>query len=454
MLWSAQDLTAATGAAPRAAFDASGVSIDSRSVQAGDLFVALSAERDGHQFVADALAKGAAGALIRRGTLQLPPDAPVIEIDDPLASLGDLAAFARARFTGKLVAVTGSVGKTSTKEMLRSALGAAGRVHAADASFNNHIGVPLTLARMPADADYAVIEIGMNHPGEIAPLAVLARPHVAIITNIASAHIGGMGSLAAIAREKSAIFSGLEAGGTAVISLDTAEYQILEQTAIAAGARLLRIGEGGEAELLSKALDHDGSDLFVRVLNQQISLRLGAPGRHMALNAVAVLAAVAGLGVEPSRAASTLANFSAVAGRGVRRPILGGKALLLDESYNASTISVRATLALLDLHPADRRIAVLGDMREMGEHGPSEHASLAADVRLHSDLLFTCGPLMKHLYDAVATAMTAIHAEDSAHVAPLVATAIRPGDVVLVKGSLGSKMRLVVDALIALPEAA
>jgi len=453
MLWSSSDLALATGTPLRVPFAASGISIDSRSLQPGDLFVALTAARDGHEFVADALAKGAAGALIRRGALDLPKDAPVIEVGDPLAGLCDLAAFARARFQGRVVAVTGSVGKTSTKEMLRIALGSQGRVHIAVASFNNHIGVPLTLARMPPEADYAVIEIGMNHPGEIAPLAALARPHVALITNIATAHVGEMGSVAAIAQEKSAIFGGLMPEGAAVIPVGTAEYKILEQAAHQAGARLIRVGEGFDAELLSKALDHDGSDLFVRVLGQQIFLRLGAPGRHMAENAVMVLAAIAALGVDPARAAPALAYFTAVAGRGVRRPILGGKALLLDESYNASTLSVRATLGLLDLHHAQRRIAVLGDMREMGEFGPSEHASLAEDVVAHADLLFTCGPLMGHLHDAVPASVAAMHAEDAERLAPLVAGAIRPGDVVLVKGSYGSNMRLVVDALTALPEA-
>jgi len=447
MLWTPQDLAAATGAAPRVPFAASGISIDSRSVRPGDLFVALQDVRDGHDFVADALAKGAAGALIRNGALDLPADAAVIEVADPLTSLTDLAKFARARFTGKLVAITGSVGKTTTKEMLRTALGAAGKVHAAAASFNNHIGVPLTLALLPPDADFAVIEIGMNHPGEITPLAVLARPHVALITNIGSAHIGHMGSLAAIAAEKAAIFGGLVQNGTAIIPLQTAEYPILEAAALASGAGIIRAGEGGEAELLSKALDQDGSDLFVRIGERQISLRLGAAGRHMATNAVAVLAAAGALGADIAQAAAALAHFTPAAGRGARLAILGGTATVLDESYNASTLSVRAALALLDLSPAERRIAVLGDMREMGEHAAAEHQSLAPDVEEHADMLFTCGPLMRHLHDAVPARIATAHTETSAELAPMVARAIKPGDLVLVKGSFGSKMRLVVETL-------
>jgi len=462
MLWTAADLALATGGTARVPFAASGVSIDSRTLQPGDLFVALTDARDGHEFVADALARGAAGALIRRGALNLPPDAPVLEVADPLASLRDLARFARARFTGRVVAVTGSVGKTTTKEMLRAVLGGLGRVHAADASFNNHIGVPLTLARMPPEADYAVIEIGMNHPGEIAPLAGLAQPNVAIVTNVAAAHIGHMGSLEAIAREKSAIFQGLRPGGAAVLGLRSQADLIVERAAHDATENVWLAVEGGRVETLSSSLDPDGSDLFVRVNDQEFALRLGAPGLHMAENALKVLAAVAALGGDPALAAQGLADFSAAAGRGVRRSILGGKALLLDESYNASTLSVRATLALLDLVHAERRIAVLGDMREMGEFGPSEHASLAADVRQHADLLFTCGPLMGHLHEAVLSApsrdsvpasVAVMHAEDAEHLAPLVASAIRPGDAVLVKGSFGSRMRLVVDALTALPEA-
>jgi UDP-N-acetylmuramoyl-tripeptide--D-alanyl-D-alanine ligase len=390
------------------------------------------------------LAKGAAGALVARG--RLAPDPRLIEADDTLAALSALARFARARFTGKLVAVTGSVGKTSTKEMLRAALSACGRVHAADASFNNHIGVPLTLARMPADADFAVIEIGMNHPGEIAPLARLARPHVALITNVAPAHIGHMGSLLAIAHEKAAIFSGLEPDGAAVVNDATAHLDVL--TAASHPHRLIQIGQDAAITHAEYAADH--SDLTVRIGAQTLPLRLQAPGRHMADNAVMVLAAAQALGADPERAAEGLSGFRPGGGRGAQRPILSHQAVLLDESYNASTISVRAALALLALIPATRRIAVLGDMREMGEFGPAEHASLAPDVIRHADLLFTCGPLMGHLHRSVPAPRSVLHAEDAATLAPLVAAAIRPGDAVLVKGSLGSNMRLVVEALLKL----
>ncbi len=441
MLWTSSDLAAALGT--KVGFAAGGVSIDTRSLQPGDLFVALTDQRDGHEFVQAALNKGASGALIRKGALDLPPGAPVIKVDDTLKALGELARFARQRFTGKLVAVTGSVGKTSTKEMLRAALSAGAVVHAADASFNNHIGVPLTLARMPAGADYAVIEIGMNHPGEIAPLAQLSRPDVALITNVAAAHIGHMGSINAIAAEKAAIFTGLAKGGTAVIDLDAAHADVL--LAAAQNAHILRIGQ--DAELLSAQLGADGSDLVVRLGAHTIELHLAAPGAHMARNAVMVLAACQALGADPARAALGLAQFAPGSGRGARQRILGGSAVLLDESYNASSLSIRAALALLALIPARRHIAVLGDMLEMGDFGPAEHAGLAPDVMKHATLLFTCGPLMRHLHQSVPTSLAVTHAEDAAHLAPLVAAAIRPGDAILVKGSLGSNMRLVVKAL-------
>jgi UDP-N-acetylmuramoyl-tripeptide--D-alanyl-D-alanine ligase len=445
MLWTAPDLAAALNT--NVNFAASGVSIDTRSLQPGDLFVALADQRDGHEFVQAALDKGASGALIRQGALDLPPGTPVIEVDDTLEALRALARFARQRFTGKLVAVTGSVGKTSTKEMLRTALSTCGTVHAADASFNNHIGVPLTLARMPAGADYAVIEIGMNHPGEITPLAQLSRPDVALITNVAAAHIGHMGSLAAIADEKAAIFTGLAKNGTAVIDLATPYFDRLIAAANTAGADIIKAGTGQDAELMAAQLSAEGSDLVVRLGHQKLELHLAAAGAHMAQNAVMVLAACGALGADPAQAAVGLAQFAPGSGRGARKPILGGSAVLLDESYNASSLSIRAALALLALIPARRHIAVLGDMLETGDFGPAEHAGLAPDVMKYATLLFTCGPLMRHLHQSVPASLAVMHAEDAAHLAPLVAAAIRPGDAVLVKGSLGSNMRLVVEVL-------
>jgi UDP-N-acetylmuramoyl-tripeptide--D-alanyl-D-alanine ligase len=450
-LWTADDLAAAAGGVMLRLFGADGVSIDTRTVAAGDLFVALHGEnRDGHLFVAAALAAGAAGALVDRDLSDLAVDAPLLRVDDTLAGLTAIGATARARFTGRLVAVTGSVGKTTTKEMLRRILAAAGPTHAAVASYNNHWGVPLTLARMPRDAIFCVAEIGMNHPGEIAPLARLARPHVAVITTIASSHVAHMGSIEAIAAEKATLFSGLMADGTAVLPADSPHLAILMEAAVS--ARILRFGRAAaaEAKLLDASSDADGVNVSMTLEGVPLRFRLAAPGDHMAMNAVAAIAAAVAMGVEPHHASAALDGFSAIAGRGARRVLSlpGGEALLLDESYNASAAAaIRAALAVLGLQPATRRIAVLGDMLELGAASAVEHESLAPDVVAHADLLYACGPEMRRLFDAVPASMQAAYAASSADLASHVAAALRPGDAVLVKGSLGSRMAKIIAAL-------
>ncbi len=444
-LWSAEDLNAATGVV--ADFAASGVSIDSRSVIPGDLFVALVGENgDGHAHVAAALAAGAAGAMVHRVIPDIDPK-HLLVVTDTLEGLRALACFARVRFTGRLVAVTGSVGKTTTKEMLRTLLATQGAVHAAAASYNNHWGVPLTLARLPADAISCVIEIGMNHAGEIAPLAAMAQPHVGVITSIDRAHIGNMGSLAAIAEEKAELLRALPENGIAILPAESPFLPILR--AACGQRRFVTFGTGGEASLHICREDADGSDIMVNLPNWQGTCRIGAPGRHMAINALAALAAMQALGFAPEEGAAALAGFHAVVGRGaLRRLVLqGGEALLLDESYNASSVAVRAALAVLRLQPARRRLVVLGDMLELGADGPAEHIGLAGDVSATADMLFACGPLMRLLYDAVRPTLHGAHANDSAALAPIVARAARPGDVILVKGSLGSQMRRVIAAL-------
>ncbi len=446
-LWTAAALQAGTGGTFRRPFAATGVSIDSRTLQPGDLFVALQGDADGHAFVADALARGAAGAMVHRTDPRkwlrhfagLPDDAPLLVVDDTLAGLHALGRAGRARFTGKMLAVTGSVGKTTTKEMLRAALSAFGPTHAAEASYNNHWGVPLTLARLPADAVFCVAEIGMNHAGEIAPLARLAAPHVAIVTAVASAHIGHLGSLEAIADEKASILQGLEPGGIAVLPGDSAFFTRMAE---AAPGRVITFGqaEGLDAHLMQAA------PVQASILGQHVEFPLTARGEHMALNAVAGLAACAALGLDVAVAAAALATFKPIAGRGQQRPIRGGDIILLDESYNASSASVRAALGVLAALPG-RRVAVLGDMLELGKFGPAEHAGLARDVASSADLLYACGPLMRHLFDSVPDRHRGAHVRDSTALAPLVAAAVRPGDAVLVKGSLGSRMLLVVAAL-------
>ncbi len=452
-LWNSLDLVEATGGVMRTGFAASGVSIDTRTLRPGDLFVALGGEaRNGHAFVADALLRGAGGALVAWVPEGVAADAPLLVVDDTLAGLHRLGGFARSRFAGRLVAVTGSVGKTTTKEMLRCILAEQGETHAAEASYNNHWGVPLTLARLPAGAAYGVIEIGMNHPGEIAPLARLARPHVAVVTTVEKTHIGHLGSLEAIADEKASIRDGLESGGMLVLPGDS---PLLGRLRARAGrVRALTFGSAPDADacLLEAAADAEGTDVTAAILGRELHFRLPAPGRHMAMNATAALLAAAALGADAARGAAALARFTPVAGRGSRRLVRVpcGKALLLDESYNASAASVRAALAVLALQPAARRVAVLGDMLELGAAGPEEHASLAPDVARGADLLLTCGTLMRGLHDAVPPALRGGHADEAAALGKLVAASLRPGDAVLVKGSLGSRMKLVVQAIDAL----
>ena len=452
-LWSPADLTQATGAV--AGFAATGVSIDSRSLQPGELFVALVGENgDGHAHVAAALAAGAAGALVHRVPDGLAGDPRLLLVGDTLDGLTALGRYARARFAGRVVAVTGSVGKTTTKEMLRAMLAAFGPTHAAVASYNNHWGVPLTLTRMPADAAFAVIEIGMNHAGEIRPLALLARPHVAVVTSIERTHIGHLGSIEAIADEKFSVRAGLESGGVCVVPGDSPWLARLPDGA----GRITRFGESADcdARLIDAASTADSNDVTAQVGAVRVRFRMAAPGRHMAMNAVAALAAAHALGLDVRQAAAALTGFAAVGGRGARRRISvpGGEATLLDESYNASAVSVRAALAVLALQPANRRIAVLGDMLELGAEAEREHIGLAPAVASSADVLFTCGAMMRVLHESVPACIRGVHADDSAALAPAVAAALRPGDAVLVKGSLGSRMKHVVQAIEKLAEAA
>jgi UDP-N-acetylmuramoyl-tripeptide--D-alanyl-D-alanine ligase len=448
-LWSAADMLAATAGMFRSPFSANGVSIDSRTVREGQLFIALVGENgDGHAHVAGALARGAAGAMVHDLPANIPDDAKLLMVRDTFQGLQDLARFARARFTGRLVAVTGSVGKTTTKEMLRTILVAQAKTWAAEASHNNHWGVPLTLARLPPAHRYCVAEIGMNHAGEIAPLTTLARPHVAIVTNVTAAHIGHLGSLDAIADEKASIAQGLEPGGILLLPADSPHYA---RMAASTPHRVETFGTAAHADhsLLSAQCDADGTDMVVSIAGTEIAFRLAAPGMHMAINAVAALAASHILGADVAQGATALAEFIPGAGRGLRRTIelAHGTALLLDESYNASGASVRAALSLLSLVPAHRRIVVLGDMLELGEAGPAEHTALAPAAASSADLIFTCGPLMRGLYDAIPPAQRGAHTPDSASLAPLVRSTLRDGDAILVKGSLGSRMKAIVDAI-------
>ena len=452
-LWTSAELRAATNGVLAAECVVKGVSIDSRSIAPGDVFIALRDQRDGHDFVADALARGAMAAMVDHAPQGAVDTAKLLMVGDTLAGLTALGAAGRARAMARVVGVTGSVGKTTTKEMLRVALGAFGATHASAASHNNHWGVPLTLARLPRDAAFAVIEMGMNNRGEIAPLSRLAQPQIGIITSIGTAHIGLLGSQAAIAAEKGDIIAGIAPGGTAILPADSSFAAELVARARDAGLAVLTHGEaaGANARLLSYQASPEGGMAEIALAGQHIALRLTTPGRHVALNACAVLAAVQALGLSPEKGAEALASFTAGAGRGALRRIrvAGGEALLIDDSYNASVASVRAGLAVLAAQPAKRRIFAFGDMLELGAEGPAQHAALAPDAAQNSDLVFCCGPLSKYLFDALPAHQRGGHFPDSAALAPALRAALQPGDAVLVKGSLGSRMSLVIAALLA-----
>ena len=456
VLWTQDTLREATGGHAGGPIAAHGVSIDTRSLRPGDLFVALVGENgDGHAHVASALERGAAAAMVHDAAG--PQHEPrLLRVADTRAGLSDLGRFARTRFAGRVVAVTGSVGKTTTKEMLRVALSALGPTHAASASHNNHWGVPLTLSRLDPTAAFCVVEIGMNHAGEIAPLAGLARPDVAVVTSIAASHIGHMGSLAAIAREKAQLIRSLRPGGVAVVPDDAVGADEIAARARDAGAALVRFGVGPDAEarITALSLDAAGSSFEAVVGGRPLAVRLAAPGRHMAMNALACLAAVHALvgdnasGGDVAVAAAALSGFRPGDGRGALRPLLGGTASLLDESYNASGASVRAALDVLRLMPG-RHVVVLGDMLELGDFARDEHLSLAPFVEAAADVVYCCGDMMMLLYHSLPRHLQGACELESGAIAPIVAASLRPGDVVLVKGSYGSRMRDVVSALTA-----
>jgi UDP-N-acetylmuramoyl-tripeptide--D-alanyl-D-alanine ligase len=460
VLWTVEGMAAAIGAEREGALPLSvpGISIDSRTLAPGDAFFAIQGDhRDGHDFVAAALASkaGLAVAAADRRS-ELPQDVPLLVVPDVLAALRALAAAARARLQGKVIGVTGSVGKTGTKEALRLALSQDGETHASAASYNNHWGVPLSLARCPASARYAVLEMGMNHAGEIEPLSRLARPHVAIITTVAPVHLEFFGSLAKIAYAKAEIFLGLEAGGAAVINRDNSQFAHLKRRAKQAGvARIVSFGEHEQADarLIKCALHPGCSAVQADILGTELTYKIGAPGRHLVHNSLAVLAAAVLVGADLALAALALADFKPASGRGAAFEIdlPGGPATVIDESYNANPASMAAALALLGQRPVGargRRIAVLGDMLELGPRGRALHRGLLAPVDANAiDLVFCCGPLMRALWRALPASRRGGYAEDSAALEPQVLSAVGAGDVVMVKGSLGSRMAPIVKAL-------
>ncbi|RAZ88155.1 UDP-N-acetylmuramoylalanyl-D-glutamyl-2,6-diaminopimelate--D-alanyl-D-alanine ligase [Mesorhizobium hawassense] len=437
-----------------------GISIDSRSLEPGNAFFAIKGEvMDGHDFATAAVKAGAAVLVVAEG--KLPSlgrlTAPMIVVQDVLAALEKLGVAARARSKAKIIAVTGSAGKTTTKEALRHVLSAVGKVHASAQSFNNHWGVPLTLARMPQDCDYAIFEIGMNHPDEIRPLVKMVRPHVVIVTIIAAAHLGFFKNLDEIAKAKAEIFEGLEPGGAAVLNRDDQRWKLLEKMAKEAGVEhIFGFGENARStfRLANCELHPDHSDITAKIGKQDVAARIGAPGRHMVQNVLAVLGAAKLVGADLEKVAAALADLAAERGRG-RRHVLhhpNGSITLIDESYNANPASMAAAMALLNATPVSgegRRIAVLGDMLELGSHSAKLHAALAElIVGTGTRNVFLGGPEMQALAEVLPADVQTEYRSGADELKPIVISALRPGDVVMVKSSKGIGFSKLVEALL------
>lgn len=458
-LWTFSELCAVFGVAPKGGTDqpVSGISIDTRTLQAGDLFVALKDQRDGHDFVSPAFKAGAAAALVSESYVKRAEDGALFRVSDTRKALEALGRAARDRLSpdARVIAVTGSAGKTGTKEMLRACLSHLAATHASEKSYNNHWGVPLTLARMPRETCFDVFEIGMNHAGEIRPLTKMVRPHAAIITTVEAVHLEHFPSVEAIADAKGEIFEGLLPGGTAIIKFDNPHAARLKAIAERLGAKAVTFGFSAGADVRGDdlTLDHDGSTLTVRLGDRRIPLKIAMPGRHIAENALAVAAAIDAIGAHVEMAVSVLAGLQPPGGRGARSVLRldGGEALLIDESYNANPASMRAalaTLASLPRHKFPRRIAVLGDMLELGADAPGLHAGLKDAVEdAGVDVIFACGPHMKGLYDALPKSKRGGYAQTSSLLQPAVLSELRGGDAVMVKASNGTRLGAVVEAL-------
>ena len=464
-LWSADEAASATGGTSSRDWSAAGVSIDTRTLKPGDLFVALTAVRDGHDFVREALERGAAAAMVSRIPPDVDDDAPLLCVSDVMEGLRRLGRAGRQRSGARVIAVTGSVGKTSTKEMLRDMLGGPPQVYAAEASYNNHWGVPLTLARLPRAARYAVVEIGMNARGEIAPLSRLARPHVALITTIGRAHMEQLGSIEAIAEEKASIVEGLELGGTLVAPGDSEQFPIVAKAAERAGARLVTFGSGrgNHHRLLEVTLTQDSTVAQARAWRTPVLFKVGVAGRHLAMNALGALAAVQAAGGDRARAVCALAGWAQPGGRGKRETLTLDPAEdaatieLLDDAFNANPDSMAAALdTLMASEPRHgvgrvnegRRIAILGDMLELGPAEAELHAAVADHPAMPLIARVHCvGPRMRALHQALPPERQGLWVEEAEELARQAHSLLDAGDVVLVKGSKGSRVSLVVDAI-------
>lgn len=449
-LWTSGEIASAAGGVASTEFTVSGVTFDSREVGPGDLFLALGGETtDGHRFLDQAFAQGAAGAVVSQNTAH-----PNVRVDDTIAALDALGRASRARMSGKVVGVTGSVGKTGTKEALFAALDRVdpGCAHRSVKSYNNHTGVPLSLARMPRDTRFGVFEMGMNHAGELAQLTRLVRPHVALVTTIAPAHMGFFADEEAIADAKGEIFQGLEPGGTAIIPFDSPHRDRLVAAARPHASRIVTFGlhDGADFRAVERMrVRTGGTFVTARFGARELSFTLSQPGEHWVSNAMAILAAVDAAGGDLEMAGLALAEMGGLAGRGARflAQLPGGEALVIDESYNANPASMRATLAVL-AHEPGRKLAVLGEMRELGEHSDAFHADLAEPiVAAGVEHAILVGDAMRPLAKALEGRVDFVHVPDAATARERLNAVLAPGDAVLVKGSNGVRLSTVVAAL-------
>ncbi len=460
-LWTIDDLVAATGGTleGEVKYPLTGVSIDTRTLQPGDIYVAIKGDvHDGHKFTSNAFDAGACLAIVSKPDDEMRARGPLLVVqDDPLVAMEAVGRAARDRSAAKIAAITGSVGKTGSKEMLRRALSRSGKTHASAKSYNNHWGVPLTLSNFSPASDFGVFEVGMNHPGEITPLVGMIRPHVAIITTVEPVHLGQFASVEEIANAKAEILTGVEPDGTAVLNRNNPHFDRLKAAAEDCGInRIVTFGQHEEADArLHKSVLHETcSCVQAEILGDRLTYKLGAPGAHFVQNSLAVLAAVKLLSADLALAALSLADTAAPHGRGARTRLPmpeGGDLTLIDEAYNANPASMRAALSLLgSAGPGKRgrRIAVLGDMLELGETSPELHKSLLTPIdEARVDAVYACGPMMAHLWEALPAQKRAVYAETSAGLTDALLNDVRSGDVVMVKGSLGSKMIPIVEAL-------
>ncbi len=451
-LWDSNDLIVALGVNIPIGLQAKGVSIDTRTLKPGDLFIALPGDQaDGHQFAAEAIRQGAAAVIVSQPVAGDPHKQIVVA--DTAQALNQLGAYARDRSAAQRIAITGSVGKTTTKELMALALAPFGAVHKNSGNFNNHYGLPLTLAHLPAKADFAVLELGMSAAGELALLSAMAQPDIAIVTNVAAAHLEFFKNVKAIAAAKAEIFSGLLPDGIAIYPNDSEYTEILGEAAAEVGAEILTFAKQdrqAEACLLSVKPTPDGQLVEAMVMGQKLVFALQVPGVHVALNCLPVLLAVHELGFDLEIAAQALENFTALSGRGAKQrlPWPGGALTLIDESYNASPAAMVATIGTLG-QQSGRKVAVLGDMLELGPTAPQLHAALAQDcVQAKLDKVYACGPNMQHLFDALPPALQGLWCADSTTLAAALPAHLQAGDLVMVKGSLGSQMKKVVEALV------